>query len=350
MGMPQIIIRFKAAGGTAIRRSARGQVVLLLEGDSHQQLSFSRLEQAAASEVGENAYRLLELCFLGGPAKVHLVTYPAGEAEEALAGCAVLAEGGWMCAPGMEAAQLVAFVKQKRAEGRPLRGVVTTGDSPDSEGIVNLQASGLVIRMGAEAEAVSTEDYCARIAGILAGLSLKESATYYPLSEVEKFDRESDPEGAVASGRLILDQGSGGVRLGRAVTSLVTAADSSQEALKKIKIAEGVDLIAADIRSVFESEYVGKVLNDYDSKLLLVTAINSYFSALEGSVLDTGRKSRAEVDLSAQKAWLEAQGVDTDSMSETAILSANTGSCVFLRAEVRFADAMEDLSFEIAME
>ena len=41
---------------------------------------------------------------------------------------------------------------------------------------------------------------------------------------------------------------------------------------------------------------------------------------------------------------------DPDSMTDTAILSANTGSCVFLRAEVRFADAMEDLSFEIAME
>ena len=82
MGMPQIIIRFKAAGGTAIRRSARGQVVLLLEGDSHQRLSFSRLEQVSAAEVGESAFRLLELCFLGRPAKVHLVTYSAGEAEE----------------------------------------------------------------------------------------------------------------------------------------------------------------------------------------------------------------------------------------------------------------------------
>lgn len=350
MGMPQIIIRFKAAGGTAIRRSARGQVALLLEGDSHQLLSFSRLEQVSAAEVGEDAFRLLELCFLGSPAKVHLVTYPAGEAEEALASCAPLAEGGWMCAPGMEAAQLIAFVKQKRAEGRPLRAVVTTEDSPDSEGIVNLQASGLVIRTGAEAEAVTTEAYCARIAGVLAGLSLKESATYYALPEVEQVDRESDPEGAVASGRLILDQGSGGVRLGRAVTSLVTAADSSQAALKKIKIAEGIDLIAADIRSVFESEYVGKVLNDYDSKLLLVTAINSYFAGLEGSVLDTGHKSQASVDFEAQKAWLESRGVNTDAMTDTAILSANTGSQVFLRANVRFADAMEDLTFDINMQ
>ena len=350
MGMPQIIIRFKAAGGTAIRRSARGQAVLLLEGDSHQNLSFSRLEQVVAAEVGERAYKLLQLCFLGHPAKVHLVTYPAGEEQVALENCAAMAEGGWMCAPEMEAGVLAVFVREKRASGRPVRAVLTTEASPDCEGVVNLSAAGLVIRLENEAEEVSAADYCARIAGVLAGLSLRESATYYRLPEVETFTRESDPEGAIAAGRLILDQGSDGVRLGRAVTSLVTAADSSREALKKIKIAEGVDLIAADIRSVFESEYVGKVLNDYDSKLLLVTAINSYFSALEGSVLDTGRKSRAEVDLEAQKDWLEARGVDTDSMTDTAILSANTGSCVFLRADVRFADAMEDLTFEIAME
>ena len=33
MGLPQILIRFKTAGGTAIRRSARGQVVVLITGN-----------------------------------------------------------------------------------------------------------------------------------------------------------------------------------------------------------------------------------------------------------------------------------------------------------------------------
>ena len=166
---------------------------------------------------------------------------------------------------------------------------------------------------------------------------------------MEAFTRSSDPEGDIEQGRLILDRGSEGARLARAVTSLVTEENTGDSAFRKIKITEGVDLIRADIRSVFESEYVGKVLNDYDSKLLLVTAINSYFASLAGSVLDTGRKSQASVDFDAQKAYLESMGVDTESMSDTAILSANTGSQVFLRADVRFADAMEDLTFEITM-
>ena len=350
MGMPQIIIRFKAAGGTAIRRSARGQVVLLLEGGSHQRLGFSRLEQVPAAEVGEDAFRLLELCFLGHPAKAHLVTYPAGEEQTALESCAAMAEGGWMCAPEMDAGVLAAFVREKRAAGRPVRAVLTTADSPDCEGVVNLSAAGLTVRLGNEAEEITAADYCARIAGVLAGLSLRESATYYSLPEVTEFTTSADPAGDIEKGCLILDQGSDGVRLGRAVTSLVTLEQAGDSAFQKIKIAEGVDLIRSDIRSVFESEYVGKVLNDYDSKLLLVTAINSYFASLAGSVLDTGRRNQASVDFDAQKAWLEAQGVNTESMSDTAILSANTGSQVFLRADVRFADAMEDLTFQITMQ
>lgn len=349
MGLPQIIIRFKTAGGTAIRRSARGQVVLLVAGETAGSQGFSRLDQVDPTVVGQQAWALLQLCFLGNPAKVWLVTYPQDGEQEALEGASALAEGGWMCAPHMDSLQMVEFVKAKRAKGRPVRAVVSTTDSPDNAGVVNFTAEGMVVRLDEERRSVTSADYCARVAGILAGLSLRESATYYPLSEVESFVRSGDPEGDIAKGRLILDRGSEGVRLARAVTSLVTLNESGDSAFQKIKITEGVDLIRADIRSVFESEYVGKVLNDYDSKLLLVTAINSYFASLAGSVLDTGRRNQASVDYDAQKAWLESRGVDTESMSDTAILSANTGSQVFLRADVRFADAMEDLTFEITM-
>ena len=347
MGLPQIMIKFKTAGGTAIRRSARGQVVLLLPGEESGSISLTRLDQADRALVGEEGWLLLQLCFLGNPAKVHLVTYAAGEESTALAGCGKTAEGGWLCAPAMEAGTVADFVRLARKQGRPLRAVVSCGSSPDCAGVVNFTTQGIVLRLEEERVAVTSAQYCARIAGILAGISLRESATYYPLAEVEGFTAHADPEGEIARGCLILDQGSESARLARAVTSLVSGGDS---AFRKIKITEGMDLIQADIRSVFESEYVGKVLNDYDSKLLLVTAVNSYFAGLEGSVLDTGHRSQASVDLEAQRAFLEAQGVDTDGMSDTAILSANTGSQVFLRADVRFADAMEDLTFEIAMQ
>ncbi|MBR5390969.1 MAG: phage tail sheath protein [Clostridia bacterium] len=349
MGLPQIMINFKTAGRTAVRRSARGQAVLLLEGEESGSVCFLLPEQVEQAGLDRRAETLVKLCFLGNPARVWLGTYPAGGEQAALEAWEKNAEGGWLCAPDMQAEAVSAFVRAGRAAGKPLRAVVSTMGTPDCAGVVNLTTQGIRVLLDNEAEDIATADYCARVAGLLAGLSLRQSATYHALPEVTEFLPSADPAGDIDNGRLILDRGSDGARLARAVTSLVTTADSGEAALKKIKIAEGIDLIRADIRSIFESEYVGKVLNDYDSKLLLVTAINGYFAGLTGSVLDTGRKNQAYVDYAAQKAWLESRNVDTQRMTETEILSANTGSQVFLKASVRFADAMEDLVFDITM-
>lgn len=348
MGMPQIMIEFRTAGETAVFRSARGQVVLLVPGESRQSVSFSRWEQVKEAVTGEEA-AMLRLCFLGGPRKVWLERCPAGEEREALESVLHKAEGGWLCAPRMEAGQVVRFVREAREQGSPVRCVVSTEGSPDCSGAVNFVSGPITVRLDGEDAVMTAGDYCPRIAGILAGISLRESATYYSLPEVVDFPAREDPEGDVDAGRLILDRGAEGVRLGRAVTSLVSGSSGADRQMRKIKLVEGMDLIRWDIRSVFEREYVGKVLNDYDSKLLLVTAVNRYFAALAGSVLDTGRKNRAYIDLDAQKQWLEDNGISTEEMSETAILSANTGSLVFLKANVRFADAMEDLTFRITM-
>lgn len=91
------------------------------------------------------------------------------------------------------------------------------------------------------------------------------------------------------------------------------------------------------------------MLNDYDNKLLLVTAINAYFKALEGDVLDKTAVNACRVSLSGQRGWLESHGTDTGEMSDAEILRANTGSEVFLEASLTFCDAMEDLTLRIAM-
>ena len=349
MGMPQIIIQFRTAGETALKRSTRGQVILMVKGSARESVGFSRMEQASAVIENQRERMLLQLCFMGNPNKVWLERYPEGQEAEALAGCAKRAEGGWLCAPDMTAETVTAFVAQSRGQGAAVRAVVSTGGSPDQEGVVNLAVTGLKVTLDGVEKTVAAAEYCARVAGILAGLSLRQSATYYSLPEVTAFVPSADPEGDIERGRLIVDQAAEGARLGRAVTSKVSERESGDRMFRKIKIVEGVDLIRKDIRTVFEQEYVGKVLNDYDSKLLLVTAINSYFSGLTGSVFDTGRRNRASIDYEAQKRWLESQGIDTEDMSDTAILSANTGSQVFLKASVRFADAMEDLTFDITM-
>ena len=140
-----------------------------------------------------------------------------------------------------------------------------------------------------------------------------------------------------------------GYCLGRAVNSLTTVTTAHGAAFRKIKIVDGVDLIRADITRTFREGYIGSVLNDYDNKLLLVTAINAYFKALEGDVLDKTADNACRVSLSGQRGWLESHGTDTSEMSDAEILRANTGSEVFLEASLTFCDAMEDLTLRIAM-
>ena len=116
MGLPQIMINFKTAGGTAVRRSARGQAVLLLAGEESGSVCFLLPEQAERAGLSERAARLVKLCFLGNPARVWLATYAAGEEQAALAACEKNAEGGWLCAPDMPAETVSAFVRAGRAE------------------------------------------------------------------------------------------------------------------------------------------------------------------------------------------------------------------------------------------
>ncbi len=347
MGLPQIIIDFKSAGATAIRRSSRGTACLLLAGTGAP-ADFRSLAQAEEAGLRGRALDLVRLCFLGGPAKVALL-YDNGDPASSLPLAAAAAQGGWLCAPDTDTALVCDFVKSRRAGGATVRAVVADAVSPDCDGIVNFTARGIRIQLEDTVKAVSCADYAARIAGTLAGLSLTRSATYLALPEVVDIADPTAADADIAAGKLILYRGSSHIRLGRAVTSLVTLRADKGAAFQKIKITEGVDLIRSDLRRIFEEDYIGQVLNDYDSKLLLITAINGYLHGLEGSVLDASHDNSVSIDFDAQRQWLENQGIDTGSMSQVDILKANTGSHVFLAAALRFADAMEDLQLRVSM-
>ena len=251
----------------------------------------------------------------------------------------------WLAAPGLEDAKVMSFIKTLRNGGRGVKAVVANATAPDCEGIVNLCVSGLTLEDGA----MEAKDYAVRVAALLAALPLTRSATYVNLPEVVGCDALAEPDADVDAGKLIIVPGREGYRLGRAVNSLTTLTPDKAAPFQKIKIVEGIDLIRGDIAKAFESGYVGKVLNDYDNKLLLVTAINAYLKGLEGDVLDKTADNRCFVSLSGQRSYLESRGTDTSDMKDTDILKANTGSQVFLEAKLTFCDAMEDLALVISM-
>lgn len=347
MGLPQIMINFSNAGASAIRRSARGSVALIVSGDG-ETITLGSIGKAEAAGLDSDTLALVRLCFMGYPMRVTLI-YGGDTAYEALALAEKHSAGGWICAPGLAQDTVAGYIKQRRKAGAALRAVVANAAAPDCEGVVNVCTGDITAVYAGEAMHLTAEEYTARVAGILAGLSLSQSATYLALPEIVDFEESLNPDEDIDAGKLIICRGADGARLGRAVTSLTTVTSGTSPELKKIKIAEAVDMIKADIAQTFEKDYIGKAINDYDSKLLLVTAVNGYLASLEGNVLDRSYDNRAFVDYEAQSVWLQSQGVDTEQMSDTEILTANTDSQVFLAANIKFVDAMEDITFIVSM-
>ena len=328
MGLPEIFISFQTAAVSAITRSARGVLAVAVKDATEggaTEAAYKSLAEVPEDKFSPENYRLLKLAFLAAPTKVWVLR--VGEDAEKTYQALERLRFDWLAAPGLEDAR------------------VANATAPDCEGIVNLCVSGLTLEDGA----MEAKDYAVRVAALLAALPLTRSATYVNLPEVVGCDALAEPDADVDAGKLIIVPGREGYHLGRAVNSLTTLTPDKAAPFQKIKIVEGIDLIRGDIAKAFESGYVGKVLNDYDNKLLLVTAINAYLKGLEGDVLDKTADNRCFVSLSGQRSYLEARGTDTSDMKDTDILKANTGSQVFLEAKLTFCDAMEDLALVISM-
>ena len=167
------------------------------------------------------------------------------------------------------------------------------------------------------------------------------------MSEVVDCDVYDDVDEHIDNGELcLIDEGDGnGVKIARGCNSLHTFTTDVGQDFRFIKIVETIDLITDDIRETFRSEYLGKVLNDYDHKMLFIAAILVYFEALKGNILDSSATAinTVDIDVEENKNYAKLKGYDTSEMSEQEIREFNTGTNVFLDGSITPVNAMEDL-------
>ena len=109
-------------------------------------------------------------------------------------------------------------------------------------------------------------------------------------------------------------------------------------------------MVNEDIHTTFEDHYVGQVPNNYDNKIIFLSAVNGYFSRLQrDEVLDNKYSNFVEIDIKAHEEYLSDRGIDIDMLSEQEIKETNTSSYVFATGKVKFVDAMEDLDLKLFM-
>ena len=337
LGLPNFNFIFQSKGISAIERSARGIVAVILNDDTEgeEQNVYNKVDDVDFTQWTEDNYNYLKLIYEGAPSKV-IAMRVATNVESYNAVLKKLKDLKWnyLCIPGIKAADTFKVILPHYAG--------------DHEGIINFTTENITSSVTGKKHTAA--EYCARIAGILAGLSLSRSSTFYVLNDVSSAEVPDDPNERIDAGELILTFDGSQYKIGRGrVNSLTSFTATKTEDFRKIKIVEGMDLYMDDIRDTFEKYYVGKVINDYDNKQMFVAAISSYHKELLGDVLDRSYDNTVSVDVDAQRNYLEGRGTDTSEMDDTAVAEANTGSKVFVTSNVKFVDAMEDLKMTVNM-
>lgn len=396
-GLPKVQIDFKTKSTTAIARSARGIVVMILkneETDTMKSYKIADITDIPETGITDKNVDLIKKCLLGTPLRILVYTIPLDTIEEATFNQnTVLKEitnikWNYICAPtatNQEQEDLASWIKTQRNNKKKTFKAVLAHQEADDKGIINFCTENIQVANPNYTETDSEEiayvddaytdvsviadgqskseepefitytaiEYTARIAGILAGLSLDRSATYYRLTEVESVETYEDIDSLIDKGQLLLiDEGEGdGVKIARACNSLTTFTTDVGQDFRFIKIVECIDMITDDIRDTFKSDYVGKVINDYNHKMLFISAILVYFSGLKGNVLDNSPTAQNTVDIDEeqQKNYAILKGEDVAEMTVQQIREYNTGTNVYLTGRITPVNAIEDLTIDFTM-
>lgn len=368
-GMPQIIINFRTKGTTAIKRSARGIVAMILHNETKDEIhNYTIRDVSDIPDTGltDENVDLIKKCLLGTPLRILVYTLPNTNVDGAVKDqtdvLKMLAniKWNWLCAPTattQEQNDLASWIKTQRSNKHKTFKAVLAEQAADHEGVVNFCTNNIKVRtdtdsLGNPVYTTYTDvQYTARIAGILAGLALDRSATYFKLTEVEIVEVYEDIDTLIDKGELLLidEQDGDGVKIARACNSLTTFTTDKGEEFRKIKIIEGIDLVTDDIRDTFKKYYVGKVINGYNNKMLFISAIMVYFSAIKGNVLDADAPSTVDINTTWQSNYAKLHGDDPTTMSVMEIRQYNTGDTLALVGDLRFVDAMENLNIDFTL-
>ena len=348
MGLPQINISFIHAAQTAVTRSANGIVALLVADNTKEQTSYS---YAYAADVDTKAFTeanvaLIKTAFTGSPNRVIIERVTTEENLTAALARLKLKKFNWLALIGdIDADTVATWIIEQRDANKTFKAVLPTGTTDwNDPGIVSFNTDEIVCGTTTYTKA----QFCPRIAGILAGLPMTRSATYYSIPEADSITESDDAESEITDGHLILINDGENIKIASENNSYHSLATGDNEELKSIKTIESMDLIRDDIRTTFENEYVG-INNSYDNKTIFVGAVRQYFSELvRQGVLYDKYNNTADIDIVAQRAYL-ATKYDVSKMSDAEILVANTGKNVFVSADIQLCEAIENLTFNVLM-
>ncbi len=351
MGLPQIEIIFKQKAITAIKRSAQGIVGIIIKDEAKDWL---RKEYKNVIEINQRDFtkdfKLIKDVFEYTPSKVVVFNIKDGTLADTLK---LIAQEriNWVGLAYNDTADtttLISWIKSVRKQGKTYKAIVYNATNPNEKGVVNFKNE--KVTFTDERGEVEGWNYIPTLLGLLAGLPMTRSATSFLCGNLKECSIFENIDTVIDNGGFCLIKDEGDVRVARACTSLKEITQDETEDMKDIIIIETMDLMRDDIHSSFKS-WIGKYKNKYDNQVLFFSSINSYFKTLEREdILDKEYDNFATVDIEAQKlAWLGVGKTEVEDWSEEKIKKTAFKKTVFMQAQIKILNAVEDFKFIINM-
>lgn len=346
MGLPEISIEFRTLSSTAIKRSERGIVAMILKDDTDEELRYvyTSLDKVDDSKFNEDSKFYIEQAFKEDLSKLIIERITDENTIDKALQRLSTENFNYLCFPGGENGdnlKIASFIKEQRKNNKVFKAVLPNTQG-DNEGIINYVST----CTDENGKTYTPEKFVSRIASILASIPFSMSSTYYELKDIVDTNVFDNPNGEIDNGRLILIKDDGVVKIGRGVNSLTTVNKDKQESFKKIRIIEILDMVKDDIYRTMKKEYIGKISNTYDNKMNCIGTINSYLKELQNQEILGDGENRVDIDLESHKQVLRDRGYSEDkisNMNETELRKVNTGSYFYVKGSITPIDSIEDI-------
>lgn len=366
LGMPKVSVTFSELASSAIERSAKGVVGLILVESGSVTLSEDPLVlyRYADAPEGLSAHNLqeIELAFTGySGATPEVVITLVKTGDDGIVASDKLQEACdkflntdvvYIAAPdaGKNVTGIVQWLGSVRNDtsANDFKAVLAGAEGSDNKIVINYKTE----KNQYGDNTLTAAEYTPRIAAMFATCPMTASCTYHVLSDLTSVEAKKDTEleEEINKGNLVAKYDGSKVKICRAVNTLTTTNQTISDQQKFVRNIDILDMIKHDVTVALEDNYVGKYLNDADGKQAVINAVNSYF---EGLILDKGISSGyCEFSFEKARIYLESKydKKKVAAMTNADIMNENFGTKLFLKGAVRPLNAIEDIEFEITVE
>lgn len=358
IGLPSINIIFQQKAVSAIERSNRGICLVIVQDATAEAgvYTYRRATDLTDPTFSKETLETLKRAFTVPVNKLIVCTVKPETDFDDVAKMIENVKYNWICSNVSDyQSELVSYIQSRNAQshGKKYQAIVY-GTTANNKAVHILKNATVTT---ADGESVSGLDFLPQLAATCAYLPMNRSLTYYTFSNLTDCDSsfitiENDASSWIDKGNLVLINDDDEIKIARGVNSLTQFDNTNTEDMRKIIIVESMNLILEDIYSTFKNAYIGKMKNSYDNQSLFISAVNAYFRDLEKEeILDPAFDNEVSIDVEAQRnAWLAVGKTDADEWTDAKVKEMSFKSTVFLAGKIKILDAIEDLTFSIAME